>query len=104
MCLTKNSSQGIKTEGIRKGRVFAGLRYVWKLFVEILPLQNSRKKPRNTSDNMRTKNIGNKTSKKRIKTYVFQFVRFEKPNFDRLDAENPQFRPEHRILRVKLCI
>ena len=27
-----------------------------------------------------------------------------KHNFDRLDAENAQFRPEHRILHAKLCI
>ena len=30
--------------------------------------------------------------------------RFEKPNFDRLDAENAKFRPENRILHAKLCI
>ena len=30
--------------------------------------------------------------------------KFEFPNFDRLDAENAQFRPENRILHAKLCI
>ena len=32
------------------------------------------------------------------------FVRFKNRKFDPLDSENAQFRPENRILRVKLCI
>ena len=34
----------------------------------------------------------------------FKSYRFENPNFDRLDAENAQFRREHRIPHAKLCI
>ena len=30
--------------------------------------------------------------------------RLEKPNVDRLDAENAQFRPENQILHAKLCM
>ena len=35
---------------------------------------------------------------------MLNFYRFENPNFDRLDAENAQFRPENRIPHVKLYI
>ena len=37
---------GVKTEEIRKGRILAGLRDIWKVFLEILPLQNSKEKKR----------------------------------------------------------
>ena len=38
------SSSGVKTEKIRKRRILAGLRDVWRVFLEILPLQNSKDK------------------------------------------------------------
>ena len=39
---------GVKTEEIRKGRILGGLRGVWKVFSEILPLQKSKEKRRKT--------------------------------------------------------
>ena len=39
---------GVKTEEIRKGRILAGLRAIWKVFLEILPLQKSNEKRRKT--------------------------------------------------------
>ena len=35
---------GVKTEEIRKGRILAGLRDIWKVFLEILPLHKSKEK------------------------------------------------------------
>ena len=44
---------GVDTEKIGKGRILADLRDICKVFVEILPLQKSKDKPR------KTKNINN---------------------------------------------
>ena len=35
---------GVKTEEIRKGRIWAGLRDIWRAFLEIIPLQKSKEK------------------------------------------------------------
>ena len=35
--------QGVKTKEIRKGRILAGVRDIWRVVLEILPLQNSKK-------------------------------------------------------------
>ena len=37
-CLT-----GVKTQEIRKGRILAGLRDIWRVFLEILPLHKYKK-------------------------------------------------------------
>ena len=33
---------GVKTEEIRKGRILVGLRYIWRVFLEIRPLLKSK--------------------------------------------------------------
>ena len=50
----------VKTEKIRKWRIWVGLRDIWRIFVEILPLQkikgNSLKNDRNCKKNLRITN------------------------------------------------
>ena len=36
---------GVKTEEIRKGRILADLRDIWRVCLEILPLHKSKEKP-----------------------------------------------------------
>ena len=36
--------KGVETTEIRKGRIWAGLRDIWRVFLEILPLQKSKEK------------------------------------------------------------
>ena len=43
LCL-KEWGSGVKTKEIPKGRIWAGLRAIWTLFLEILPLQKSKEK------------------------------------------------------------
>ena len=39
---------GVKTEEIRKGRISTGSRDIWRVLLEILPLQKSKEKRRQT--------------------------------------------------------
>ena len=45
-------NEGVKTEEIRKGRIWAGLRGIWWVCLEILPLQKSKEKRRKTKENV----------------------------------------------------
>ena len=43
-------------------------------------------------------------AKNELKNKFWIFYRLENPNFDRLDAENAQFRRENRIPHANMCI
>ena len=51
---------GVKAEEIRKGRIWAVLKEIWKVFLEILPLQKSNEKRRQTSEKSKEKHKKNK--------------------------------------------
>ena len=63
--LPPTMSPGVKTEEIRKGRILAGLTDIWRVFLEIRPLQKSKEKPRK---NLRKTNKKLRTTKK---THIF---------------------------------
>ena len=42
LCCTEVPMSGVKPEEIRKGRILAGLKDIWRVCLEILPLQKSR--------------------------------------------------------------
>ncbi len=44
---------GVEPENFCKGRIFGDFVDIWKIFLEILPLQNSGKKPRKNTENTR---------------------------------------------------
>ena len=48
------SRTGVKTEEIRKGRIWAGVRDIWRICLEILPLHKSRAKRRKPNKKPRT--------------------------------------------------
>ena len=56
------SYTGVKTKEIRKGRIWAGVRDIWRVFLEILPLQKSEEKRGKTLEK-NNKNL-RKTNKK----------------------------------------
>ena len=58
---------GVKTENFCKGRILADFGDIWRVFGEILPLQNSMEKPRKNQEKT-TETIG-----KPIKTYFSLF-------------------------------
>ena len=45
---------GVKTEEIRKGRIFPGLRDIRRVFLEIVPLHKSKEKRGQTEETPRT--------------------------------------------------
>ena len=47
------SKAGVKTDKICKGRILAGVRDIWSVFLEILPLQKSKEKHRKTYEKLR---------------------------------------------------
>ena len=46
-------STGVKTEKIDKGRIWADLGDIWRICLEILPLQKSKEKPRKPNEKPR---------------------------------------------------
>ena len=64
------SFAGVKTEKIRKGKIWAGLRDTRRVFLEILPLHKSKDKPYKTKENIR------KTEEQIIFTYFHGFSVF----------------------------
>ena len=44
---------GVKTETIGKGRILGGLKAIWRVFLEILPLQKSKEKRRKNDEKPR---------------------------------------------------
>ena len=49
-----NNTRGVKTEEIRKGRIFPGLRDIRRVFLEIVPLHKSKEKRGQTEETPRT--------------------------------------------------